>query len=200
MFGVSGSIGNAQSEESGSVGSYSAAYEFYGRTPYPLNSRGVRIGYAPQAASEIQMAYVWSSQKLLLTNYSYRECSLQLKQLLSSVIFWEIGAGIREVNIDSNVFLAKTDSEEIRTAAPVREEYQAISLSLGFGFEYQITANFLIGSSLFNLSSPIHWLKKSSNFPENADESEEDPKEFPYLRDGLRTNFQLLRTFIKVKL
>lgn len=136
----------------------------------------------------------------MLSDYSYRECSLQLKKLLSPVIFWEVGAGIREVIIESNVFLAKTDSAEIRTAVPVREEYQAISLNLGFGFEYPITGNFLIGSSLFSLSAPLHWLKKSSDFPDNADESEEDPKEFPYLRDGLRTNFQLLRTFVKVKL
>lgn len=135
-----------------------------------------------------------------MTNYSYREGSLQLKKLLSSVLFWEVGVGVREVIIESDVFLAKTDSADTRIGVPVHEEYQAISLNIGLGFEYPVTDNFLIGSSLFSLSAPIHWLKKSSDFPEGADESEEDPKEFPYLRDGLRTNFQLLRTFVKVKL
>ncbi len=68
------------------------------------------------------------------------------------------------------------------------------------GFEIPIFANVVIGSEVFGLSTPIYWLKKSSDYPINAASYEEDPKSYPYIRDGLKTNYHLVRSFVKVRL
>ena len=177
-----------------------AAYEFYGRAPYPGYARGGRVGYIFSNRQEIGLSYVTSEQDLLLTAFSYSEYALMLSFPLNDYIYFGIGAGYRTVTIKSQVFTQSATSDEPAVAQEVGEQYKMLTGNLLLGFEIPILANLVIGAEVFGLSSPVHWLKKSSDYPDNAADYEEDPKSYPYIRDGLKSNYHLLRSFVKVRL
>ncbi len=203
VFAVVGfsSICKAQSEKvaNKSSATFSAAYEFYGRTPYPVNSRGARIGYLVDSQTEIEVTYVRSAKNVLLSDYVFSEYSLLMKNWFSSFAYWGAGIGLREVEIKSTVSVSNSSAEEVQQQA-INQKHQAVTANIGFGMEIPITKNILIGSDIFNISAPAYWTKKSNDFPDNAAGDEEDPNTYPFLKDGLRTNFHLLRTYIKVRL
>jgi hypothetical protein len=177
-----------------------AAYEFYGRAPYPGNALGGRAGYIFSNRQELSLTYVTSKQDLLLTSFSYNEYALVLSFWLNEYIYLSIGGGHRTVTINSQVFTEPFVSGEPSVAQEVSEIYKVLTGNMALGFEIPIFSNLVIGAEVFGLSSPIHWIKKSSNYPDNAADYEEDPKSYPYIRDGLKSNYHLMRSFVKVRL
>ena len=177
-----------------------AGYEFYGRAPYPGYARGGRAGYIFSNREELALTYVESKQDLLLTSFSYIEYALMLSFRLNDFIYFGIGAGHRTVTIDSQVFTEQSVSDQPTVPQKVSEHYKMLTGNTTIGFEIPFLSNFVIGAEVFGLSSPLYWIKKSSDYPENAAVYEEDPKTFPYIRDGLKTNYHLLRSFVKVRL
>jgi len=178
----------------------SASYEFYGRAPYPGFSRGARVGYIFSNRQELGLSYVTAEQDLLLTSYQYNEYALMLSFWTSHYIYFGLGGGYRTVTINSQVFTQPAAENEATATHQVHEQYKMLTANSALGIEIPIFANLVIGAEIFGVSTPIHWFKKTSNFPDNAAEYEEDPKSYPYIRDGLKTNYHLIRSFVKVRL
>jgi hypothetical protein len=137
-----------------------AAYEFYGRAPYPGNARGGRAGYIFSNRQELSLSYVTSKQDLLLTSFSYNEYALMLSFWLNEYIYFGIGGGHRTVTINSQVFTEPDVSGEPTDAQEVSEIYKMLTGNIALGFEIPIFSNLVIGGEVFGLSSPIHWMQK----------------------------------------
>jgi hypothetical protein len=194
---------NAEAQDgtsSNSEHSVAAAYEFYGRAPYPAYARGGRVAYIFNNRQELSLSYIDAKQHVLLTSYRYSEYALMLSFWMNHYIYFTVGTGNRTVTIDAQVFVEPINTNDVAASQQVHAQYKMLTANAALGFEIPIFANFVIGTEIFGLSSPIHSLKKSSNYPENATEFEEDPKSYPYIRDGLRTNYHLMRSFVKVRL
>lgn len=191
---LTGQEGTAASENM-----YSVAYEFYGRSPYPITSRGARISYLPAGGSEIEVSHVRSSYTVLMTDFQYRETSLTMKARSGRYITLTGGLGYRTANLTSDVSIRSAD-EAMTSRVTVEEDFRAITANFGLGCEYAVSRNFLLGFDLFSVSSPVYTIKKTDNFPDNSAEYEEDPKSLPFIRDGLGTSYQMVRSYIKVRL
>lgn len=199
---VLSSVQARSQEASGENSEHSAfaAFEFYGRAPYPGYARGGRAGYIFTNRQELYLSYVTSEQDLLLTSFSYNEYALMISFWLNDYIYFGMGGGHRTVTIKSQVFTEPAVTTGPDVAQEVTEHYKLLTGNVALGFEIPILANLVIGAEVFGLSSPIHWIKKSSDYPDNAAVYEEDPKSYPYVRDGLNSNYHLLRSFVKVRL
>lgn len=176
-----------------------ASYEFYGRAPYPLIARGGRIGYLTNGGLETELAHIISNHSVLMTDFRYRETTLMVKSSTGQYAYVGAGIGYRQVNLSSEVFL-QGDADNGNPRVPVREQYKALTANLVLGFEAVLGKHFVLGFDLFSISSPVYWIKRSNNFPDNSEDYEEDPKSLPFIKEGLGTSYQMARTFIKVRL
>jgi hypothetical protein len=178
---------------------YSLSYEYYGRAPYPITSRGARVGFLPAGGSEVEISHVRSEYSVLLTSFTFNETTLIMRSKAGSYIAFSGGLGYRQADLETNVFL-RSEDPDLKPQAAVSEEFKAITVNFGLGCEIPLSRNFLLGFDLFSVSSPIYAIKKTDNFPDNSAEYEEDPKSLPFIRDGLGTSYQMARSFIKVRL
>ncbi len=173
---------------------FAVGYEFYGRAPYPVASRGLRLGYFLGDDAIAQLTYVSSQKTVLMTDFRYQEYGLRYISGFSSVLKFGLGLGLREVDLKYDVFVAE-DTE----AQSIHQRGQAVTGLGFFGLEIKLWDWLVVGSELFGVSVPLQWTRRSEAFPDSALEFEENPEEFPYISGGFGTNYQIMRSYVEVR-
>lgn len=169
------------------------AIEPYGRSPYPLVSRGLRLGYQSGDGTEYELTYSDAVETVLLTDFRVSEYEIRLNNPVGSVAYWGYGLGFRKLELDYDVFA--TDETDARH---ISDQAGAITANAHFGIRVRLVSWFAVGSDLFSLSQPIHWTKQEDSYPGDADNFEENPHNFPYVKDSFKLSFQFARTYVRV--
>ncbi len=159
---------NAEQDSALTIG-----YEVYGRSPYPLRSNSVKLGYR-----QFEFRISKTDDEILLSEFHYREASLRYFIPMGSLFFVPIGVGAREVYLDRS-----------------SENAQSLDGLMGLATNANLFGPFGLGLDLFTVSQPIKWIKKSESLDEGS-----DPKLSPYIREAYRRNYQVLRVYLEVAL
>lgn len=177
-----------------STNRYSLGMEFYGLAPYPNPSSGLRLGSLVGEDSEWELTHIQSRKEVLLANAKFLETSLRLKTFLNPFMHYSFGLGARNLNIEYEVSRSSHQEQE-----PVNEHHQAVIAQFGFGIELTLFEVITLGSDLMAFSVPLHWTKRVDKFPSDAEATEEDPKDLPFIVSGFSSHTQFLRTYLKVR-
>lgn len=194
LFGSSALAEPAASSSSSKT--FAVGAELFGRSPYPLSSRGVRFDYLMREDLSVGFSYIESERSVLLADYRYTEACIVGKSFLSSLLHVSYGLGVRDVVLAYDIF------EQEDEAAPdeqIAEKHQAMIANVRFGIDQTIFDTITIGTDLISVSSPLHWTKQDDRFPDGAKDYDEDPKGFPYIDAGFSTNVHVLRTYLLVR-
>jgi len=176
---------------------YSLGAEVYGLAPYPLSSRGIRAGYALSDTFELEASYVKSDNKLLMIHIEYSEVELRLNGFVSDLLYVGIGVADRRVKLSYDVLLSGTDSSS--TSAQIAEAHHGLAVSAHIGTELTFFDYLTVGSDFLSFSKTVHRIEGKDEFPEDADASEENPRDLPFVGSALDGNIQFLRTYLKVR-
>ena len=168
--------------------------EVYGRAPYPLNSRGLRLGHDLAEGREVELTYVVAQQKVLLSDFHVSEYELRMNTLIGSVAYWGLGVGVRDVALTYDVFVA-----EEGVAQHIEEKAQGFTAHGHFGFKLPLASWLSVGTDLYGLSMPLFWTKHSGKYPDGAEDFEENPRDFPYVNSGFGLCFQMVRTYLRFR-
>lgn len=171
------------------------ALELYGRAPYPSVSRGLRLVYTGETTPTLEIAYVESQNNLLLTDTRYRAVELRIVRQNAGWGRWGAGLATREVSVAYDAYPSEPTNET--EATPVQETWQSIDFIAGAGVATILGGHAVVGSDLMAVAVPLKWIKRrSSRARDGLDD--DDPKDYPYIREGFRANLQLLRTYVGV--
>jgi hypothetical protein len=174
---------------------FSLGAEVFGLAPYPLHSQGLRLGYFMTPTGELELTYVKSATKVLLTDFTYAEYGLNVNIFTDSELYWGVGITVRDVELKYNIFTSGDAGSR-----DLVEREQAIAVNGHLGLQFSYFDRLTIGSDVVTVSAPVYRTMQSHNFPADADEREDDPREFPVIESGFKVNMQFLRTFVKVRI
>jgi hypothetical protein len=191
LFGVTSAHGQGGGPSESSESRVSLGAEVFGRAPYPMTSRGGRIGYDWNSRSGIELAYFQAEQTVLLAEVKTSEADLTYKRMLNGIIHWSYGFGFRRIDLDYGLFV--DESEE---RLDVEERHEAVTVTSRFGFEIPLFFGIRIGCDPIGVSAPVKWTRREDNFPGEASDFEQDPKEFPFVSNAFKLNYQLVRSYV----
>jgi hypothetical protein len=196
LSGEDSATAQPEAATSSGAGTRTLALELYGRTPYPSVSRGLRLAYTGQATPTLEIAYVESQNNLLLTNTRYRAVELRVMRQNAGLGRWGVGLGAREVSVAYDTYPSEPTNET--EAIPVQETWQSIDFIAGAGIATTLGGHAVVGSDLISVAVPLKWIKRRSSRARDGLDDDDDPKDYPYIREGFGANMQLLRTYVGV--